>query len=77
MNKIELVVTEQSNNGSFHVKLILDSKESGILYLNKQQLDSIAESFKSYSYENDVSFRLENPFDYSSFDDVEDDDDIE
>lgn len=77
MNKIELLVTEQSGNGSFHVRLLLDSKESGILYLNNEQLDGLSESFKSYCYENDLSFRLENPFDYSSFDDDEDTDDLE
>lgn len=77
MNKIELQVTEQSGSGSYHVKLVLDSKESGILYLNQEQLDAVASSFKSYCYENNLSFLLENPFDYSSLDDLEDDDDTE
>lgn len=77
MNKIELLVTEQSNSGSYHVKLVLDSKESGILYVNKEQLDAIASSFKSYCYENNLSFVLENPFDYSSLDDLEDDNETE
>jgi hypothetical protein len=77
MNNIELLVTEQSGSGSYHVKLVLDSKESGILYLSKQQLEAVASSFKSYCYENNLSFLLENPFDYSVLDDIEDDDDTE
>jgi len=32
---------------------------------------------KSYCSENDLSFSIENPFDISSFDDVEDEDELE
>jgi len=77
MNSFHLQVVDQSASGSLHVKLIIDSKESGILYLSQEQLDAISGGLKSYCYENDLSFSIENPFDISSFDDVEDEDELE
>jgi len=74
MNKFLLQVVDQSSSGSLHVKLILDSKESGILYLSQEQFDAICSGMKAYCYENDLSFSIENPFDYSEFDSTEDDD---
>jgi len=73
VNSFHLLIVDQSSSGSLHVKLEIDSKESGILYLSQKQFDAICDGMKSYCYENNLSFSVENPFDISSYEDDEDD----
>jgi hypothetical protein len=73
MNNVHLLVVDQSNNGSYHVKVIVDSKESGILYLSSEQFHIFCTGIKNACYENNVFFLVENPFDVES----EDDEDLE
>lgn len=63
MNNILLKVVDQSSGGSYHIKLFVDEKETGIFYLNEEQFDFFVKSLKSHSLENGVVFSVENPFD--------------
>jgi hypothetical protein len=73
MNNVHLLVVDQSSSGSYHVKVIVDSKESGILYLSSEQFNLFSSGIKNICYENNVSFLVENPFDIET----EDDEDLE
>lgn len=73
MNSVRLVVTDQVPNGSYHTKLFLDEQESGILYLTPEQFLKVSQCFKSFCYENSLSFDIENPFDI----DLNDDDELD
>jgi hypothetical protein len=73
MNNVNLLVVDQSSSGSYHVKILIDSKESGILYLSSDQFNLFSAGLKHICYENNISFLVENPFDIEA----EDDEDLE
>lgn len=77
MNSVQLVVTDQGSSGSYHTKLFIDELESGILYLNKEQFDLISAALKESCNEKGVNFTIENPYDLSYMDDVEEEDYLE
>ena len=72
MSSLSLVVVDQSAAGSYHVKIIVDEKDSGILYVAPDQFDFIVKSFWRSCTQENVSFNVENPFDTNSFDSAED-----
>lgn len=63
MNNITLQVTDISKNGSYHVKLIVDDKESGIIYLTSAQFEPFVDVIHLGCREKNISFNVENPFD--------------
>ena len=71
MRAVSLVVADQTPGGAYHVKLFLDEKESGILYLNESQLFTLTKFLRSSCFESDINFELENPFDTDSCDDMD------
>jgi len=72
MSSFSLIVIDQSASGSYHVKILVNEKESGILYVAPDQFNFIVKSFwKSCTQEN-VSFNVENPFETNFYDDIED-----
>lgn len=74
MNSLSLVVTDQSNSGSYHVKVLIDEKDSGILYLTSDQFDFFVKSLWKASTINNFTFNVENPFDEIELDEDVDDD---
>lgn len=77
MNSIQLVVTDQGTSGSYHTKLFIDEQESGILYLNREQFDTVSKFFKDGCNEKGIIFSVENPYDLSYLDEVEEEDYLE
>jgi hypothetical protein len=77
MNNVQLVVTDQGSNGSYHTKLFIDEQESGILYLNKEQYELISRALKQKCNESGIIFNVENPYDLSQLDDAEEEDYLE
>jgi hypothetical protein len=77
MNNVQLVVTDQGSNGSYHTKLFIDEQESGILYLNKEQYELISRALKQKCNESGIIFNVENPYDLSQLEDVEEEDYLE
>jgi hypothetical protein len=71
MNSISLIVTDQSGSGSYHVKMVVDEKESGILYLTPDQLAFISKSLWRSCTQDGVTFNAENPFDCEDSEDDE------
>jgi len=71
MNSVSLVVADQTPGGSLHVKLFLDEKESGILYLNEEQFITLTKFLRTSCYESEINFDVENPFDVDSCEAVE------
>ena len=71
MNSIAIVVVDQSASGSYHVKVLVDEKDSGFLYLSSEQFDFFVKSFWRSCSNNGVSFSVENPFDDTNIDDVD------
>jgi len=71
MNSISLVVVDQSASGSYHIKVLMDEKDSGILYVSSDQFDFIVKSFWRSCTSNGISFNVENPFDETNIDDVD------
>jgi hypothetical protein len=63
MNNITLQVTDISKNGSHHVKLVVDDKESGIIYLTNSQFEPFVDVLHAGCREKNISFNIENPFD--------------
>lgn len=68
MNNLTLIVVEQTSKGSYHLKIIIDEKESGILYLTQEQYEAFIDITRLGCREKGISFILENPFD-DSYDD--------
>jgi len=77
MNSVQLVVTDQGTSGAYHTKLFIDEQESGILYLNSEQFNSISKFLKDGCSQNGIIFSVENPYDLSYMDDVEEEDYLE
>lgn len=71
MNNILISVVDRSTNGSYHVKMYIDEKESGIFYLSPDQLTAFTKIFRSGTYNENISFILENPYEDSE-EDLED-----
>ena len=71
MRSISLIVADQTPGGSLHVKMFIDEKESGILYLNEDQFLLLSKFLRSSCLENDINFDVENPFDPDTCDDTD------
>lgn len=63
MNNILISVVDRSASGSYHVKLYIDEKESGIFYLSPEQLHSLVKIMRNGCGIYDTTFVLENPYD--------------
>jgi len=74
MNNLSFIVTDQSASGSYHVKVLINEKDSGILYLTTEQFDFFVKSLWKSSTLNNFIFNVENPFDEIDFDEDVDDD---
>lgn len=77
MNSILLKVTDQSGSGAYHVKMIVDEKESGILYFTPDQFSFFSKSLWRACTQDGVSFDIENPFDVENAEDFGDEEDEE
>lgn len=73
MSSLSLVVADQSESGSYHVKILVDDKDSGILYVSPEQFDFIVKSFWRSCTQENISFNVDNPFDSTATDGIEDD----
>lgn len=62
MNILTLTVVDISKS-SYHVKLSIDEKESGIIYLTSEQFDPFIEIIHHGCREKNITFNVENPFD--------------
>lgn len=71
MNSLSLTVTDQSASGAYHVRMIVDEKESGILYLTPEQFAFISKSFWQSCSQDDIAFTTENSFDCAEEDSEE------
>lgn len=73
MNNLSLVVTDKTSSGSYHVKILINEKDSGILYLTSDQFDFFVKAlWKASSFSNFV-FNVENPFEEVELDEDVDD----
>jgi hypothetical protein len=63
VNNILISVVDRSTSGSYHVKLYIDEKESGIFYLSPDQLHSLVKILRNGCSTYDTTFVLENPYD--------------
>jgi len=72
VNSVLISVVDQTANGSYHVKLYIDEKESGIFYLSPDQLNGFAKIFRTGSYNENISFILENPYEEDADDEYSD-----
>lgn len=77
MNSLSLIVTDQSASGAYHVKMVVDEKESGILYLTPEQFSFISKSFWQSCTRDGVILNIENPFDCEEFENFEDEEEEE
>lgn len=77
MNNILISVVDRSASGSYHVKLYIDEKESGIFYLSPEQLHTFAKILRNGCSIHDTTFILENPYDENFSSGNEDDFDEE
>lgn len=68
MNSILISVVDRTTNGSYHVKLYIDEKESGIFYLSPDQLNILARIIRAGTFNDSISFVLENPYEDSEED---------
>jgi hypothetical protein len=73
MNKISLQKVHSSGPGSAHVKLLINDKDVGILYLKEEELDVLLKCLKNGVYHNDTNletdiFDDENDIDEDSLD---------
>jgi len=73
MSSFSLVVVDQSASGSYHVKILVDEKDSGILYVTPDQFDFIVKAFWKNCTAEGISFNIENPFDDNTFDTLDQD----
>jgi len=71
MNNLSLVVTDQTDTGCYHVKLLINEKDSGILYIEPSQFDFVVRSFWRACTSEGIPFNIENPFDETELDDAE------
>lgn len=72
MNNILISVVDRSSSGSYHVKLYIDEKESGIFYLSPEQLHSFTKILRNGCNTYDTTFVLENPYDENFSEENED-----
>jgi hypothetical protein len=71
MNSVSLIVVDQTSSGCNHIKIIIDEKDSGILYLTSDQFDFISKSLWRACTNEGIPFDIKNPFDENNFDDDE------
>jgi len=73
MNKISLQKLHSSGPVSVHVKLLINDKDVGILYLKEEELDALVNCLKKGIYDSDTNFET----DIFDEDDSIDDDDLD
>jgi len=61
MNQIQLQIIDKTESG-YHVKLFLDGKNSGILYLTEEQFYFVRKALQAESYSQDKEFEVVDPF---------------
>lgn len=71
MNKISLQKVHSSGPNSVHVKLLINDKDVGILYLKEEELDTLLSCLKKGIYDSDTNLDTDI-FDDDS--DIDDDD---
>jgi hypothetical protein len=70
MNSLELEVISQTGNGGAHVKLNDNGENLGILYLDKNQLNTLIGILITGSFNKEVDFTVKNPFEDSEEEDI-------
>jgi len=73
MSSVSLIVVDQSASGSYHVKILVDEKDSGILYVSPEQFDFFVKSFWRACTGDGISFNVENSFDETNLDNIDQD----
>jgi len=68
VNSILISVVDRTTNGSYHIKLYIDEKESGIFYLSPDQLNTLSRILRAGTFNDSISFVLENPYEDSEED---------
>jgi hypothetical protein len=59
MNKISLQKIHSSGPGSVHVKLLINEKDVGILYLKEEELDILIQCLKKGIYDSDTNLETD------------------
>jgi len=59
MNKISLQKIHSSGPDSVHVKLFINDKDVGILYLKEEELDVLLKCLKKGIYDSDTNFETD------------------
>ena len=54
MNKISLLKVHSSSEGSFHVKLLINNNDVGILYLKEEEVDILLDALRNGRASNSV-----------------------
>ncbi len=67
MNSLELEVISVAKSGATHVKLNSDLDDLGVLYLDKQQFETIRRILARGCFENNIDFDIKNPFEVDEY----------
>jgi len=71
MNKIELVKTDSTGTGVTHIKVLIDEKDVGVLYLNADEIDLLLNTLKHGYINSDVEVST------NIYDDSDEEDELE
>lgn len=71
MNKISLQKIHSSGPDSAHVKLLINDKDVGILYLKEEELDTLVKCLKKGIYDSDTNFETDI-YDDNNYEDEDD-----
>lgn len=71
MNKIELVKIDSTGTGVTHIKVLIDEKDVGMLYLNADEVDLLLNTLKHGYLESDVEVST------NIYEDSDDEDELE
>jgi len=74
MNKISLEKIMSSSGGNLHVRLLINDKDVGVLYLKEEEADVLIAAIKKGIYSSDTTFSSNLYDDENDFDDGNDDD---
>jgi hypothetical protein len=69
MNSLELEVVNLTSRGGAHVKINDAGDNLGILYLDKKQFEAIIGILTTGSFNKDIDFIINNPFDIETDED--------
>jgi hypothetical protein len=54
MNKLELRKVEATGTGTLHIKIFLDDKDVGFIYLNNDEIDTVVKCLKRGALASEV-----------------------